>query len=287
MQEVPRQTSNATRLGKSYASQPSSPSFIAGAVHKTPPVCFKTEDIKTLSLPIGTPHPHFPCLAIIESTTNGIMEGVVEGIDETGDDVLWISTPENDNHNVSATVFLGGERISISVHLFATPDRKEDGGYYVLLQALCHGGYGWNFFTIWDAIVMELKACAKKVQRFIPQIEEDPAKMSKQPSLSEQLRSSQIPAQYSTASNPAPENLPEITEEDFAPAPPPASEPRADTAVNLLRAPYEHERGTGLELLAAEMDSEKKQKANVRAALRMHRFGERVFREPHSRFKSL
>eukprot|EP01138_Halocafeteria_seosinensis_P016111 gb/GECG01016440.1/.p1 GENE.gb/GECG01016440.1/~~gb/GECG01016440.1/.p1 ORF type:complete len:230 (+),score=36.48 gb/GECG01016440.1/:1-690(+) len=121
-------------------------------------------------------------------------------------------------------------------------------------------GYGWNFFTIWDAIVMELKACAKKVQRFIPQIEEDPAKMSKQPSLSEQLRSSQIPAQYSTASNPAPENLPEITEEDFAPAPPPASEPRADTAVNLLRAPYEHERGTGLELLAAEMDSEKSRK---------------------------
>eukprot|EP01138_Halocafeteria_seosinensis_P016117 gb/GECG01016446.1/.p1 GENE.gb/GECG01016446.1/~~gb/GECG01016446.1/.p1 ORF type:complete len:291 (+),score=22.79 gb/GECG01016446.1/:1-873(+) len=195
-----------------------------------PPVVIKTEDTKTLLIPEKIPNRHFPCVAVVGSIPEGIMEAVMQGIDETGDDVLWGVKPENDSHNVSATVFLGGERISISVHLFATQDEKTDNGYFVLLQALCHGGYGWNFFIIWDSIVMELKANSKTVGRFIPQIEDDPAKVSKQPSLSEQLRNSQLPAQNSTASNLAPANIPELTEGEFA-------RPESPTVANLLRCP--------------------------------------------------
>jgi hypothetical protein len=216
---------------------------------------FQKHEIDAKAIPISTPHPHFPCLAIMSSSLGDIMKCVVQGIQDTADEVLWRSSADEEKYEVSATVFLGSQRVGVSVHLFASECKGgEKETYNVLLQALCDSGYGWDFYTIWDGIVAELRVNSKKVQRFVPESDEEPSKPSDQPSLSDQLRATQIPAQYSTASNPPLEELPELTEEDLAPPPRSAPELGIDTMTNLLGSPYDNERCVGLDLVESSID---------------------------------
>jgi hypothetical protein len=230
-------------------------------------------DIDAAGVPVETPHPHFPCVVLRGSSiTPAYLHGVMTGIQNISDTVIPpTSTCEfkGDDQSawqVSATVFLGSERISITARLFvaqAMEDDTQKNFYHLLLQLVCSSGYGWNFYTVWDSILDALRKGGYTFHRYLPVVDVDHDVGSKnnqhqgtQPSLSEQLRTLQIPTKYSSTSNPPLQELPHYQPEDLELPAQPAdtTENRINTVRKLLGAPYDEERCTGIELLESNLN---------------------------------
>jgi hypothetical protein len=199
----------------------------------------------------------------MERDWDTVMHCVVEAINEKADTVIWRSssaamdTGTNNRYKVSATVFLDTQRIALNVCLFATT-ATQDGRKRHLLQALCESGYGWDFFSLWDSIVTELQANGKRVQKYVPELEQHQEKGEEnkliQSSLADQLHMAEIPAHYSTMWKSTHDGR-----EDLTITAPSSSSPSSslshsfsNTLLNLLRSLYDIERCTGINLLGAD-----------------------------------
>lgn len=205
-------------------------------------------------MPIGTAHPHFPCLWVNENNTQNIMQYVEKGLQDTCDEIVWRPQQYDSEYTISVTVFLGSQRIVLTVQLFR--DEKRD---VFLLQPVCESGYGWDFYTVWEGIRMELKASGKRVQQHIPNDEPTPQKDSRnQPSLADQVRIANIPVSYSTSAstsgaesgNANPNSTftsTNATDDSFTTTTGYGDPERV--ILNLLRSSFENERCMGLELL--------------------------------------
>eukprot|EP01138_Halocafeteria_seosinensis_P010363 gb/GECG01010581.1/.p1 GENE.gb/GECG01010581.1/~~gb/GECG01010581.1/.p1 ORF type:complete len:377 (+),score=43.09 gb/GECG01010581.1/:1-1131(+) len=129
-------------------------------------------------IPSGKPHPHFPCVVIDDSNIKGVTEAVVDGIEAVVDEVHYNRNPQDSDRNtysVDASVFFGGERINFSIHVFIEGVETKENLVRVLLQAFCHSGYGWNFYSVWESILEDFKATGLKVERYVPEVEENPS----------------------------------------------------------------------------------------------------------------
>lgn len=219
---------------------------------------WKERKMETLSPPVHEPHPHFPCLFIMERDWENVMHCVVETINEKADTVIWRSSGNHNRYKVSATVFLDTQRIALSVYLFATT-ATQDGKKRHLLQALCESGYGWDFFSLWESIVDGLQANGKRVQKYVPELEQhqenkEKNKLKKQPSLADQLYAAQIPAHYSTMWKSTHDGREDLT--ITAPSSSSSSSySSSDTVLNLLRSWHDNERCTGIDLLCADNEN--------------------------------
>ena len=58
-----------------------------------------SDEAADFNIPSATPHPHFPCVAIMDSRVKNVMELVAIGIQNAADEVLWTSHPDRKNHD--------------------------------------------------------------------------------------------------------------------------------------------------------------------------------------------
>lgn len=186
------------------------------------------------SIPINSPHPHFPCLLLRNDKVEGIMECVVEGINDIADEVLWQPTSDT-RFTKCATIFIGSERIVVNVYMFVNECTGE-----ILVQTTCESGYGWTFYQVWNKIFANLEANEKPIQKYVPRPEVKETQSMGQPSLSEQIRVAQIPAEYIATST----GVATYTGSSFS--------PRNKYRPNFLKSCFDNERSVGVELLESK-----------------------------------
>eukprot|EP01138_Halocafeteria_seosinensis_P010365 gb/GECG01010583.1/.p1 GENE.gb/GECG01010583.1/~~gb/GECG01010583.1/.p1 ORF type:complete len:378 (+),score=52.81 gb/GECG01010583.1/:1-1134(+) len=203
-------------------------------------------------IPKSSPHPHFPCLIVIDSNLNGLMESVREGIEDSVDQ-MHIPADAGDKYHLEASVFIGGERIRLSVHLFMEVADKQGSLAKLFLQGFCHSGYGWNFYTVWNGILDELRCNSKKVQRYFPAKEADHQPILRKDKVAPtQLPRSDEASAFFPSSSQGSELAPLPDIDMHAPAAVPG-EPTDEDFINLMESKFESERCLGMEFVGSDL----------------------------------